>query len=48
MDVDVPKWKGEIIAGWKGDEDEVVNIDDEDGGLGGNGCFNVLCNAGSW
>ncbi|CAK9235246.1 unnamed protein product [Sphagnum troendelagicum] len=34
MDVDVPKWRGEIIAGWKGDEDEVVNIDDEDGGLG--------------
>ncbi len=34
----MPKWRGEIIAGWKGDEDEVVNIDDEDGGLLGCVC----------
>jgi hypothetical protein len=30
METDHPKWREEIITGWKADQDEDVNIDDSD------------------
>jgi hypothetical protein len=39
MDFGEPSEGGEVIIGWHGDEDEVVDVGNEDGKVVGNKCF---------
>jgi hypothetical protein len=46
--MDLWPWQGgEVIVGWHGDENEVVDVGNEDGGVVGNGCF-VFCTLLPW